>query len=156
LCFDPLNRANHFVSPFNLTPFPSTCNTAPFSFQIPFNFYIDTYDPCGNGFRALAYFAELKGCGTTLDNIGADNCHAAWNELRLWIDKNHDGVSQPTELHTLDSMGVNKISLQYQESRREDQYGNAFYYVADIRDIAEPKANRCYDVFLLQGPALPN
>lgn len=83
--------------------------------------------------------------------MGADNCPKLWNELRLWVDVNHDGVSQADELHTLGSMGIKQISLHFTESRREDEYGNAFYYVAAIEDAAGPKANRCYDVFLLNA-----
>lgn len=37
-----------YVSPWNMTPYPTSCSVTPYSFQIPFNFYVDTYDPCGN------------------------------------------------------------------------------------------------------------
>jgi hypothetical protein len=103
--------------------------------------------PDKNGYRALAYWAEQAGCGT-LDHLDAANCPLVWAALRLWTDTNQDGIVQREELHTLDSLGVKRISLEYRESRWVDQYGNQFRYVAGIQDEAGAKDNRCYDVFL--------
>ena len=36
-----------------------------------------------------------------------------YSDLLLWIDENHDGISQPNELHHLAEMGVHRIKLQY-------------------------------------------
>jgi len=107
--------------------------------------------PHPNGYRALAYFAAQQGCGTLkkpLEDIDASNCPAAWHKLRVWIDANHDGVAQPEELHTLESVGLQRISLRYHTSERVDEYGNRFLYVAGIEDAEGKKDNRCYDVFL--------
>ncbi len=86
-----------------------------------------------------------------MEYITADNCPKAWNQLRLWVDANHDGVSQSDEQHTLGFMGVRRISLRYKESRRVDEYGNEFFYKATIEDADGPHDNLCYDVFLLEG-----
>jgi len=66
--------------------------------------------------------------------------------LRLWIDINHDGISQPEELFTLPQLGVHKISLRYHFSYRRDQFGNQFRYRSRIDDDG---ARMCYDVFFV-------
>jgi hypothetical protein len=73
-----------------------------------------------NGYRALAYAAQQVGCSIG-GHVDAQVCPTLWNELRLWQDANHDGVAQPDELHTLESRGVQRISLEYHESWRTDQ-----------------------------------
>jgi hypothetical protein len=101
-----------------------------------------------NGYRALAYWAEQEGCGV-VDYLDAQNCAAVWTKLRLWQDSNQDGIAQPEELHTLEELGVHRISLDFRESRWTDEYGNQFRYVAGIADADAPRDKRCYDVFLV-------
>lgn len=74
--------------------------------------------------------------------------------LRLWIDANHDGISQPGELHTLQSLGVNSISLQYKSDERTDQYGNVFRYRAQVNPGDAISTGRiAYDVFFVEAGA---
>ena len=81
-----------------------------------------------------------------------DEKDAIFFQLRLWIDSNHNGISERDELFSLPSMGINSISLDYQESRRTDEFGNVFRYRAKVnvgdRGGPDNPGRWAYDVFL--------
>ncbi|MGZ8843841.1 MAG: hypothetical protein ACXW18_09275 [Pyrinomonadaceae bacterium] len=82
-----------------------------------------------------------------------DKRDAVFLYLQLWQDRNHDGVSQPSELHTLTSLNVKAIDLDYKQSRKVDQYGNQFRYRAKVYDKHGASVGRwAWDVFLLNAP----
>lgn len=83
-----------------------------------------------NGFIALAQYDKRENGGNE-DGI-IDERDEVFSRLRLWIDENHDGICQPGELHRLPELGVYSLALNYNESRRTDQFGNQFRYKARV------------------------
>ncbi|HVN18503.1 MAG TPA: hypothetical protein VMU05_07015 [Dongiaceae bacterium] len=103
-----------------------------------------------NGFLALAVY-DLVEAGGNGDGI-IDWHDAVYQKLRVWIDENHDGISQRNELYPLPSVGVYSIGLAYTESKFTDQAGNQFRYKGRINVAGNPPGDHIdriiYDVFL--------
>jgi hypothetical protein len=91
----------------------------------------NTYGPdkdfSPNGFLALAKYDDNKD-----GVIDADD--AIFFKLRLWIDKNRDGIGSASEMITLSKAKVKLIDLHYDASFREtDKYGNETVYKSVIK-----------------------
>jgi len=103
-----------------------------------------------NGYLALAEYDKPVNGGNG-DGI-IDSRDAIFSKLLLWVDENHDGISQPNELHALTELGVYSISLHYRDDRSLfDQYGNWFHYQGalnpDPLDGESKDGRLTYDVF---------
>lgn len=103
-----------------------------------------------NGFRALAEFDKAANGGNADAKI--DRNDSVFSRLRFWQDRNHNGVSEAEELHTLPSLNVAVFELDYKESKKTDSNGNQFKYRAKIRNGKGQQLGRwAWDVYLVKG-----
>jgi hypothetical protein len=101
-----------------------------------------------NGFLALAEFDRAEKGGNGDGRI--NNQDSIFGSLRLWQDKNHNGISEPGELNNLSSLNVAEFELNYRESKRTDEHGNRFKYRAKVKDAKGMQIGRwAWDVFLI-------
>lgn len=105
-----------------------------------------------NGFEALAAFDQRNQedviWGGNADGV-IDSHDRIWTYLRLWIDENHDGISQPSEIFTLEQKGVVAIDLGYRWSGRRDGNNNLFRYrtAITLEQNGHRVTGEAYDVF---------
>jgi hypothetical protein len=114
------------------------------------NFTAQPASPRPNGFLALRVYDDPANGGNGDGVIDARD--KIFSSLRLWVDANHDGISQSGELHTLPELGIYSISLNYSLSYRRDEYGNVFRYKARVNQGMNGPADvgkSAYDVFLV-------
>lgn len=78
----------------------------------------------GNGFEALA---DLEAAAGVSDGV-IDANDPLYHQLLLWVDRNHNGRSEPSELTGLASRGITVIDLAYWPIHREDRYGNLLLF----------------------------
>jgi len=107
-----------------------------------------------NGYLALAVF-DLPSNGGNGDGI-IDNRDSVYQHLRIWVDDNHNGISEPNELYKLVDLGIISTSLKYWRSDYVDSNGNAFRFRSTIVDSGgRSKDQITYDVFPVVEAILP-
>ncbi len=100
-----------------------------------------------NGFLALAEFDRPENAGNADGLI--DFRDAVFSKLLLWVDANHNGLSEPSELRGLSQCDIIAIHLDYKDSHFVDKIGNSFKYRAKVDGLSGRWA---YDVFLELAP----
>ena len=115
------------------------------------NLTIQPASATGNGFIALAQYDKAKNGGNE-DGV-IDHRDGFFTLLRLWQDGNHNGVSEAGVIPPLPELGVTQIDLKHRESKRTDEFGNEFRYLAKVSDAKGARVNRrAWDVFLVKAP----
>jgi hypothetical protein len=100
--------------------------------------------PAPNGYVALA----------ELDTTGDGRLTAAdvaFGQLRLWLDRVRNGVTDTGELITLGDAGITELSLRYKESKRTDRWGNVFKYRSNVR-FSSGDMRHAWDVYFPVPP----
>lgn len=100
--------------------------------------------PRKTGIAALAFFDQPANGGNGDGKI--DPQDAVYSRLLVWVDKNHDGISQPDELFTLAELGITSISLNPERAGWTDAYGNKVS--SKVTVVRNGVAQWAYDVFL--------
>jgi len=95
----------------------------------------------GNGYDAMA----LEDSNHDAKLNAAD---AHFNDLRLWVDANHDGVSAANELHTLAEYGITELNLQASAGTQVD-HGNLLGLVSSYT-TADGNQHAMADVWFAQ------
>ena len=113
--------------------------------------YADGSGPLApNGFEALL-LTEGPGYGSGTPDGVIDSRDAVFRRLRLWFDRNHNGVTDRGELVPLSEVGIVAIRTDYRRDGRRDRFGNRFalegtavFQLRNGRLVDRP----IYDVFL--------
>ena len=85
-----------------------------------------------NGLQSASGFEVLKEFDSNNDGV-IDKKDEKFSELRVWIDKNHDGNSQ-NELVTLEELGIVSISLNhYSENMQDTETGTIITESAEVK-----------------------
>jgi len=115
------------------------------------NFTTQVQPPPGegrNGFLALAVYDDPIDGGNGDGSITSSD--AIFPSLRLWQDRNHNGVSEANELMSLLAGGVTSLEVSYKEAKKKDEYGNYFRYRGKVNGARDADAGRwAWDVFLV-------
>jgi hypothetical protein len=76
-----------------------------------------------NGQRATNGFEALQALDSDGDGQFTPN-DVAWNDIKLWFDLDHNGISASGEMISLDQAGITSINLNYVGVHETDPYGN--------------------------------
>ena len=109
-----------------------------------------------NGYRALAELDDPALGGNADRKI--DAADARFSELLVWIDRDRDGRSRPSEIHTLASEGIMELGYEYVATNLTDPFGNLFEYRSDV--LIREQSGRMtrwttYDVVFAESAAAP-
>jgi hypothetical protein len=109
-----------------------------------------TVTPLTDGSRARHGFDALR----NLDGNGdgwIDASDPIFPLLRIWLDRDHNGMSEPGELSTLPANGITTVYTTYRDSPRTDENGNRYRYVgrALVRANNQDTPRQIFDVIFV-------
>lgn len=81
-----------------------------------------------NGFAALLQFDRPTRGGNGDGQITSKD--AVWPHLKLWVDRDHDGVSQPQEISVPGSHRIIALNLTHVEAELYDENDNELYLLS--------------------------
>jgi hypothetical protein len=84
-----------------------------------------------NGMVAREGFEALAELDSNHDGV-VDRNDSTWTRLLLWIDWNHDGVSQGSEIQAIANSDVSALGYEHHFTGRRDPYGNFFRWEANL------------------------
>jgi hypothetical protein len=96
-----------------------------------------------NGYEALAVLDSNN------DDV-INRLDSSWSNLRLWVDGNHNGLSESVELLGLEEVGVLWLSFDYHAANRRDGHGNIFRYWSKFGTARGSRVY--YDVYFVTTP----
>jgi hypothetical protein len=99
-----------------------------------------------DGFQALAALDDPAQGGNGNGLVEGDDL--MFGQLRLWLDANRDGVSQPGELRPLDAEGITALLTTSRRSGDTDAHGNELALRSSFLR-ADGEAGALVDVFLV-------
>ena len=99
------------------------------------------------GFRPLAAYDSKQLASN--ENLFIDSEDQVFLELRVWIDRNHNGRSEPGELVTLPAAGIHSIEYGYGFLDSRDEHGNVIWL--EGRAWSNRGAVKVYDVIFLDA-----
>lgn len=79
-------------------------------------------ETAANGFEALRVYDGLS-YGGNADGVISEG-DLIWSHLRLWVDRNHDGISQRQEITPLRHFDIVAIGLDFSRVKEVDGNGN--------------------------------
>jgi hypothetical protein len=96
-----------------------------------------------NGFEALR---DLDGGPASDGRVDIND--GAYSQILVWLDRNHNGISEPGELLSLSEAAITAVYTSYREVLRTDQFGNLYKYegTATVLKNGDEKSRKLFDV----------
>lgn len=103
-----------------------------------------------NGFVGLAQY-DARQLGGNDDGLVTWQ-DAIWPQLRIWVDRDANGVSTPDEMRTLSSFGITALQTIPKIRKYIDEAGNVIPYWAWAMNRSKPGRVLMVDVYFRQLP----